>query len=422
MRRTAEKPHTAIVHYSAPPVVGGVEAVIRAQAEELIGGGYPVMVVSGEGDPGALPEGVELIRIPELGSQNEMVLSISAALEAGRIPEEFESFTEHILALLEAALEGADSVIVHNVFTKHFNLPLTAALARFIERHAGIRFIAWCHDFTWTSAHSRPKVHEGYPWDLLRTRLAGVSYVTISERRRQELTKLFGCRSEEVLVVYNGVEAATLLGLSGRALELVERLGLLDCGLSLLMPVRVTQAKNIEYGIRLTAELKEREVDPRVVLTGPPDPHDADSMRYFDSLRELRSKLDVEREMRFVYESGEKPGEGLKIGMEVVAGLYRASDLLFMPSHREGFGMPILEAGLLGLPIVCTAVPAAEELGSESVLLFDPGLAPSILADRILSFVHSNPIAAFRLQVRTGLTWRALFRRQIEPLLEGPAR
>lgn len=417
-----EKPLTAIVHYSSPPVVGGVEAVMRAQAESFIGHEYPVRVVSGQGAADALPVGVDFIRLPELDSQHPAVLSISRELEEGRIPEGFGPFRARLRQMLEEALEGAETIIVHNVFTKHFNLPFTAALAEILEHHSSLRCLAWCHDFTWTSDHSRPKVHEGYPWDLLRTRLARVTYVTISERRQVELAGLLGCEKEDVSVVYNGVDASILFGLSGVGLALVERLGLLDCGLSLLMPVRVTEAKNVEYAIRLSAALKQRGADPRVVITGPPDPHDPASMRYFDSLRALRSQLGVEEEIRFVYESGEVPGQPLLIGMEEVAQLYRACDLLFMPSHREGFGMPILEAGLLGIPVVCTAVPAAEELGGESAFIFDPNLDPGTLADRIFSFVRSNPIAAFRLRVRTDLTWRAIFRQRIEPLLARPAR
>ena len=242
---------TAILHYSSPPVVGGVEAVIGAHAGVLRRAGYPVCVISGRGTSEALPEGVAFEPIPEMDSQDPSVLSVSKALEEGRVPAEFQALTSLLLDKLERKLAGFDALIVHNVFTKHFNLPLTAALSTFLERHESVRCLAWCHDFTWTSAHSRSRVHEGYPWDLLRERVAHAIYVTISERRRSELAELLGCAEAEVAVVYNGVEAATLFGLSGVGLDLVERLGLLDCDLSLLMPVRVTQAKNVEYAIRI---------------------------------------------------------------------------------------------------------------------------------------------------------------------------
>ena len=107
-----------------------------------------------------------------------------------------------------------DHVIIHNVFTKHFNLPLTAALMRLLEQGMIRHCIAWCHDFTWTSAHSRSSVHPGYPWDLLRTFREDVTYVTVSRHRQAELAGLFHCAPERIHVVYDGVDPAELYSLS----------------------------------------------------------------------------------------------------------------------------------------------------------------------------------------------------------------
>jgi glycosyltransferase involved in cell wall biosynthesis len=306
---------------------------------------------------------------------------------------------------------------VHNVFTKHFNLPLTAALDRIRDQKQGQRTIAWCHDFTWTSPSSSAKVRPGYPWDLLRTYRSDVTYVTVSRRRQREMAALFGCPPEQIHVVYNGVDPSALLGLSAEGETLVQRLGLLAYDLVLLMPVRVTQAKNIEYALRVVAALKARGCRPKLILTGPPDPHDAKSMAYFRGLQSLRQDLGVEEEMRFIFESGPEPGLPFIVGAEVVGDLFRTSDLMFMPSHREGFAMPVLEAGLVGIPVVCTEVPAAVEIGGEDVILFDKDDDPAHLADRLLLWAERNPIHRLRRRVRQGYTWQAVFHRDIEPLL-----
>ena len=52
---------TAIIHYSAPPGVGGVEAVIHAHAGLLLDSKYPVMIIAGAGEQAALPEGASFI-------------------------------------------------------------------------------------------------------------------------------------------------------------------------------------------------------------------------------------------------------------------------------------------------------------------------------------------------------------------------
>jgi glycosyltransferase involved in cell wall biosynthesis len=320
---------------------------------------------------------------------------------------------------LTPVLSEFDTLIVHNVLTKHFNLPLTAALFNLLDGVAVTHCVGWCHDFTWTSPSSRDKVRPGYPWDLLRTYRADMTYVVVSRRRQMALADLLDCDRDDIRVVYNGVDPQTLLGLTDEGYALIDRLSLLETDLILLMPVRVTEAKNIEYALRVVAALKE--VNPRIklVLTGPPDPHDAASMDYFRSLQALRTELGVEDEMRFVFESGPQGQEGYTIDADVVGDLFRVCDLVFMPSHREGFGMPVLEAGLAGVPVVCTDMPAADEIAGPDAMRFHPGEDPSDLADEILSLLEEDPVHRLRLRVRQRYTWRAIFRREIRPLLEG---
>jgi glycosyltransferase involved in cell wall biosynthesis len=416
-----KRPQTAILHYTAPPVVGGVEAVIQAHAEAFIQAGYPVTVVAGRGQEDALPSGAEFVLIPEVDSQHQQVEESSSRLERGEIPSAFDELVDQLIGALTPALRQFDYVIVHNIFTKHFNLPLTVALHDLLDAGKMGRCIAWCHDFSWTSPNSRSQVHPGHPWDLLRTYRADVTYVVVSERRRRALAALLNCPLERIRVIYNGVDPDLLLGLSIEGRTLVNRLGLLDSDLVLLMPVRVTQAKNIEYALRVVAALKERGCRPRLILTGPPDPHDADSLAYFRSLQALREQLGVKEEMRFVFESGPNPDEPFTIELEVVGDLFRVSDVMFMPSHREGFGMPVLEAGLVGIPVVCTHIPAAEEIGDRDVTIIDTNQEPAHVAEQILNWAEASPMHRLRRRVRRNYTWQAIFQRDIRPLLDGGA-
>jgi glycosyltransferase involved in cell wall biosynthesis len=410
-------PRIAIVHYSAPPVVGGVEAVILAHAQTLVQAGYQVSVIAGRGDAAVLPAGAELLLVPEIDSRHGEIASLSAQLEQGRVPPGFGAMREQLVEKLAPILSRFDTLIVHNIFTKHFNLPLTAALDHLLDRDSPPHCIAWCHDFTWTSPSSASKVCSGYPWDLLRTWRPDVTYVVVSKRRQRELAGLFGCPADEIRVIYNGVDPQALLGLSSEGAALVGRLDLLDQDLVVLMPVRVTRAKNIEYALRVVAALKLRGCRPKLVLTGPPDPHDADSIAYFHSLQALRRELGVEEEMRFVFESGSDLDEPYLIDVDLVGDLFRVSDLMFMPSHREGFAMPVLEAGLVGIPVVCTKVPAAVEIGGEDVILFDREEAPECLAERISAWAAGSAVHRLRRRVRQNYTWQAIVRRDLEPLL-----
>ncbi len=416
--REAGESHAGILHYAAPPVVGGVEGVIEAHVRTMVGVGYRVSVVAGRGDADALPPEAAFLRIPEIDSQHPEIARITSGLQDGEVPHGFEAMTEHLVTALGSRLGRFTDLIVHNAFTKRFNLPLTAALFKLLDKGAISHCIAWCHDIGWASDHSLPNLHPGYPWDLLRTRRDDVTYVVVSETRREELADVFDCPPEDIHVVYNGVDPAFLMGWTEAGRELMERLGLLSSDLILLMPVRVTEAKNIELALRVVAALKPKVGSVKLVLTGPPDPHDEASMAYFRELQRLRKDLGVEDAMHFVYESGPGMEEGFTIDMRVVADLFRASDVVFMPSHREGFGMPVLEAGLLGKPMICTEVPAAREIGDGDVVLIDSQGDPEDIADQIVSFATETRVHRLRRRVRERYTWDAIFERNIRPLLQ----
>lgn len=415
---SSNRQHIALLHYSAPPTVGGVESVIYAHADLLQHNGYAVSIIAGRGAENALPAGVNFVSIPLIDSQHPAIERASDQLENGHLPTDFAQLVSQITAELRPVLTPIDTLIVHNVFTKHFNLALTAALFQLLDEGVIGHCIAWSHDFTWTSPNSRSKVFEGEPWDLLRTYRRDVTHVVVSAERQRQLASLYDCPPADIHVVYNGVDAAQLWGLGATSAELVTRLGLLSADLILLMPVRVTQAKNVEFALELVAALKNRNLNVKLIYTGPPDPHDANSMAYYNQLRERRTALGLDDHFHFVYES-DPASEPLLIDMTVVSDLLRVADLLVMTSHREGFGMPILEAGLLGKPIVAsTAVPAASELGEDAVLQFDLATTtPTALAQQIDEHLVQSALLQMARRVRQRYTWDAIFRNDIEPLL-----
>lgn len=410
---------TALLHYSSAPVIGGVEAVMLAQTRLMKKAGLPVTVITGNGDASSLPAGYELILIPELSTQHPEVAQVSAALERGQIPAEFEPLTQRLVAALRPVVARFDRLIVHNVLTKHFNLPLTAALFRLMDEGAARGVIAWCHDLSWSSSTSRSKVFNAYPWVLLRTARPEITYVAVSMQRKKEIIDTFWLPPEKVRVIYNGVELETLLGISPETAALAGQLGLWAAELVLLMPVRITRAKNIEYGLELMAALKRQGVHGRLVVTGPPDPHDPDISAYLAELLELRHRLGLEQELRFVYEAGAVPGQPFQIDQRTVAELLRLSDVMFMPSHHEGFGLPVLEAGLTGIPVVTTAVPAALEIALEDAFVFSLTTSADMLAAQLLNWLEENSQYQLRRRIRRDFTWDAIFQRQILPLLEG---
>jgi len=405
-----------LLHYSSPPIVGGVESVLAHHARLMANAGHEVTILAGRGEQ--FDERIKVRILPRLDSRHEEVMEVKGLLDKGKYTPSFDALRDEIKKELLEKLKGCDILIAHNVASLSKNLALTAVLNEGSQTPNFPKLVLWHHDLAWTTPRYRDELHDGYPWDLLRKPRADINYITISKFRQQELAGLFNCPTERLEVIYNGVDPHELLGLSQPGLALIERLNLREAGLILLMPVRVTQAKNIELAIRLAAALKERDIHSKIILTGPPDPHDQNNMTYFQSLLALRQKLQVEKEMCFVYESGPDANQPNMVDMQIVGDLFRVSDALFMPSHREGFGMPILEAGLVGLPVFCTAIPAAEELGGKDVTIFSAELDPHDVAELIMNRMENNSSWRLRRRVRQSLTWQSIFQQSILPLLE----
>lgn len=70
---------------------------------------------------------------------------------------------------------------------------------------------------------------------------------------------------------------------------------------------------------------------------------------------------------------------------------YATSDCLLSTSFAEGFGLPIVEAGYFGKPIIASDIPVFREVSSKShsSRFFEPGNACA-LANAIESFVHER--------------------------------
>lgn len=401
----------AILHYAAPPVVGGVESVIGHHARLLADGGHALRVLAGRG--AQTDERVQFIRLPLVDSRHPDVLAAKAELDAGRLPPNFLLLVERIRDELSAALVGADRIIAHNVCSLHKNLALTAALRQLVEDGRAPRLILWHHDLAWTTPRYRRELHDGYPWDLLRTDWPEAVQVVISEARRDELAELLAVPLERVRVIPNGVDAARFLKLESHTQDLIGRLDLLSAAPLLLLPVRITARKNIELALRVLAPLRERLPHAALVVTGPLGPHNPANLHYFEKLLSLRSELGLQGAAHFLAELSAE-----YLPDEVIADFYRLADALLFPSKEEGFGIPVLEAGLAGIPAFCADIPPLRELGRDDVTYFAADANPGEIAARMAECFQTHATYRLRERVRSQYTWERIFQTRIAPLLK----
>jgi glycosyltransferase involved in cell wall biosynthesis len=62
---------------------------------------------------------------------------------------------------------------------------------------------------------------------------------------------------------------------------------------------------------------------------------------------------------------------------EQLAEQYRHATLVLLPSDREGFGLPLVEAMACGTPVVASRIPALTEIGGDAAVLCTPGDIPA---------------------------------------------
>lgn len=398
----SRRPTLALVHYTAAPVTGGVESILARHARLLRAAGYDVLLVAGRGE-------AELV--PELDSRHPDVEAVTRRLAAGDdAAPEFQALRDRIAERLRPLLADRDVLIAHNVLTMPFNLPLAAALAG-----AGRPVVAWTHDLAWVNPRYVEFQRPGWPWSILREAQPDVRYVAISRLRQREVTQLMRLAPADVPVVPNGVDPAEFWGLGPVARELARRADLEGADPLVLVPVRITRRKRLELALAAAACLRLAHPRLRLVVSGPLGPHSSDNLSYADELMRQRSALGLDGVVHFLSELGGPDGEH-PVDDRTIAELYRMADLVLLPSESEGFGLPVLEAGLSRAPLVCADIPVLREVAGGGAWTFPAGSGGEVVAATVERALASR---AARLRRRTldDYAWPAVLER-IERVIE----
>ncbi|MGH3731464.1 MAG: D-inositol-3-phosphate glycosyltransferase [Micromonosporaceae bacterium] len=157
-----------------------------------------------------------------------------------------------------------------------------------------------------------------------------------------QLTQLYQATPDRVAVVEPGVDLNRFTPGSRAAAR--REFGLADDGLVLLFVGRIQPLKAPDVLIRAVAELDPalRNRVTAVICGGP----SGNGLERPTCLYELAADLGVGNAVRFLPpQSGDRLAE-----------LYRAADLLCVPSYNESFGLVAIEAQACGTPVVAAAV------------------------------------------------------------------
>lgn len=401
----------SLLHYSSPPIVGGVESVLAHHARLLANDGHEVTILAGRG--ATFDERIKVRILPRLDSRHPEVMEVKDFLDAGKRTPAFDILREGIRQELLEALKDCDVLIAHNVASLHKNLALTAVLHEEYGKPGFPHLVLWHHDLAWTTPRYRAELHDGPPWDLLRTNWEGVTQVVVSELRRRELAELLRIPGDSIRVVPNGVDISAFFKFETKTVELIERLKLLNADPLFLLPVRLTPRKNIELALRVMAELRREYPKAMLLVTGPEGPHNPNNKAYKRKLLSLRDELNLQGAVHFLAEVTDE-----FMPDEVIADFYRIADALLFPSREEGFGIPIIEAAFSRMPVFCADIAVLRELGGGDVSYFDPDADPLEVARQVQVRLEAESTSRWGRRAKHGYAWEQIHSQHIAPLIK----
>jgi glycosyltransferase involved in cell wall biosynthesis len=398
----------AILHYTCPPVVGGVEEIVRQQALLFFRHHHHVKVFAGAGS--YFSEKIDIEINPLLASRNVDIIKLQEMPTMNR--EKIDNICSKLVSYFKKALQKVDILIAHNVLTMQFNLPLTKALHRLANK-SSLRIISWNHDSPFFY-RIIPKGLQDKSWDILKKYNDNIEYITISENRAKEFAHLYGIK-KDIPVIPNGIDPIQFFRLGHNTVRLIFEQKLFLADLILVQPSRLHTRKNVELSIRVLRSLHDLGIQAKLLLTGSYDPHEKKNVAYYKKLINLARELKVEKHLIVVTEYIFENGERLTADRVTMRDLYQISDLLFLPSKQEGFGIPLLEAGMIKLSIVCSDIPPFRAIGDGNVCYFSLKDKPGYIAEKILEFLKSCKLHQMYRKVIYDYVWDNIYFKYIQP-------
>jgi len=405
-----------IAHYTLPPVVGGVENTLKPLAEVFTRNGYLVNLIAGEG----MIEGPNLQTsiIPDLNPDNPHILNMQRVLRIGSLPESYEVRLQTIQKKIEMTIGNINNVIIHNIMTMPINLTLTEAFWNYIQKFPQKKFYLWTHDLAWQMDEYQQILYDKPPWSLLKTPLENVVYITVSETRRRQLSELMGIPRRRIVVVPNVFKYQDFFRFDGSTDLLVQHMSIFNRFPIILIPARLIPRKNLEESIRVIAALQETFPHILAIITGKTNDHNDRPSDYAESLMQLARQHKIAENILFLSEMMKSLNIAPDKNRLIVRDLYFLCHMVLLLSLDEGFGLPILEAGSLRVPLAVSQIPVFKEIVGDGALFLRLDEDAEKNAAKIRQYFTDNPPATAKLfgRIFENYNWDTLWEAHLKKL------
>jgi glycosyltransferase involved in cell wall biosynthesis len=175
------------------------------------------------------------------------------------------------------------------------------------------------------------------------------------------------------------------------------------------VPSKLLPHKNLELTVHVAARLQQIALHPLILISGATSPHEpTTSVALAQRLETLARDLGASAaHYQLPAIIGATPER------RTIRDLMLLSDLVFLPSAEEGFGMPIQEAAALRTPVLCSDIPPFREVGGSYACYVPLDATPEAIACRIME-VATSPVNQAR---RQAVCSSVRFRIQLQDLL-----
>ncbi|HPN96709.1 MAG TPA: glycosyltransferase family 1 protein [Candidatus Moranbacteria bacterium] len=216
-------------------------------------------------------------------------------------------------------------------------------------------------------------------WSIKMSVKWAKTIIAVSNNTKSDLVKLYGVNENKIQVIYEGV--SNNLGSQNSNLKNTTQKSNLHTKYKihdtkyLLFIGRLEKRKNIEGIIEAFKILKEKyNIPHKLVLAGKPG-------YGFENIKSQISNLKIKDDINLTgYITEEKKYK-----------LLQNADLFLFPTFYEGFGLPVLEAQMAGVPVVASDVSSLPEIGGNSVIYCDPK-SPRSIAEAAYKLISNQEL------------------------------
>lgn len=341
------------------PYVGGCEKFGCKLAEYFAKNDFEVVV--------AVPDKEEFNKLIS-NLKHKSILVIKADCHdnvGGKITRIRRAIKIFIITLLMLKRLSPDLVVVNKPSPR---AGLASVLATALLRKPSISIFQLIHQ-----NHSLPK------WLVIASNWAKKrhqEWVAVSDDNRQLISNLYGFQKFDIKLIYNGVKESKIEDSTHYRKVLLEELGLAQDSTILLTVAALTYQKGHDVLLKAFSTIAQDFPDANLVWAGKGT-----------SRSDLENMINSFKLQGRVHLLGQKTN---------VLELLSAADMFVLPTRFEGFPFALLEAMMVGKPIIATNVSSIPELINDDIhgVLCKPNDVASLTTALRYSLTNSDHMKA----------------------------